>query len=176
MEQLSEVPLLWRTFVTLDLHEPHLGTRLQIVGCHPYLFLLHDALLVEVGLAPVDECEGIGLAIEFGKIQLLEMWWPVVVVLAGVRPSGPDEAESVERCLNVSSLDCRASTVAVSLVTMAARSAVNKSAIGGDVGGKGEAAVGERAGGGGDEERLDRDTKLSRASMPKTAGPRLRSS
>ena len=38
-----------------------------------------------------------------------------------------------------------------------------------------------RDGGGGDggrpgEEGLDRDTRLSRASMPKTAGPRLRSS
>jgi hypothetical protein len=44
-------------------------------------------LLVEVGLASVDEREGIGLAIEFGKIQLLETWRPVVVVLAGVRPA-----------------------------------------------------------------------------------------
>ena len=38
-----------------------------------------------------------------------------------------------------------------------------------------------RDGGGGDggrlgEEALDRDTRLSRASMPKTTGPRLRSS
>jgi len=45
-------------------------------------------------------------------------------------------------------------------------------------------AVGEGGGGGGverlvdvvDEKRLDRDTRLSRASIPKTAAPRLRSS
>ena len=47
---------------------------------------------------------------------------------------------------------------------------------------RGVGGVGEgRDDGGGDggrlgEEGLDRDTRLSRASMPKTAGPRLRSS
>jgi hypothetical protein len=58
------------------------------------------------------------------------------------------------------------------LVTRAARSEGDNSAI--NEGGKGDAAEDKRANGEGDEERLDRDTKLSRASMPKTAGPRLR--
>jgi hypothetical protein len=56
-------------------------------------------------------------------------------------------------------------------VTRAARSEGDKSAI--NEGGKVDAAEDKRADGGGDEERLDRDTKLSRASMPKTAGPWL---
>jgi hypothetical protein len=56
-------------------------------------------------------------------------------------------------------------------VTRAARSEGDKSAI--DEGGMGDAAEDKRADGEGDEERLDRDTKLSRTSMPKTAGPRL---
>jgi hypothetical protein len=85
MEQLREAPPLWRSLIALDLHKPQLGTRLQIVRCHPYL--LRDALLVEVGLASVDEREGIGLAIEFGKIQLLETWRPVMVMLTSVRPA-----------------------------------------------------------------------------------------
>ena len=87
-------------------------------------------------------------------------------------PLGPDEEEPVVRCSSVSSLVCRVSTVVVNLVMRAARSTVVSSAIGGDADGGG----GRGAGGVVEEDRLDRDTRLSRASTPKTAGPRLRSS
>ena len=49
--------------VLLDLHEPHLGDIKQVVRGHPNLFLFHNALLEEVGLVPIDERQGISLAI-----------------------------------------------------------------------------------------------------------------
>jgi hypothetical protein len=72
----------------LNLHEPQLGTDLQVVLCHPYLFLFRDALLVKVGLAPIDEHQGIGFPIKLGEIHLLEMWRTVAMVLAAMRPFG----------------------------------------------------------------------------------------
>jgi hypothetical protein len=44
------------------------------------------------------------------------------------------------------------------------------------VGGDGAVEVSRGTGDVVEEDRLDRDTRLSRASAPKTAGPRLRSS
>ena len=82
---------------------------------------------------------------------------------------------------------CRDATVAVKASIILAKSAVVGSAMaevteatadGGDGGGLG-ADAGVEAGCGGvdeEEERLEPDTKLSRTSVPKTAGPRLRSS
>jgi len=46
----------------------------------------------------------------------------------------------------------------------------------GEVGTDGVAAAGWAGGGAAEEERLEADTRLSRALVPKTAGPRLQSS
>ena len=84
--------------------------------------------------------------------------------------------------------DCRDITVAVKASIILARSAVVGSAMPevteaaadcGDVGELGADTGGKAAGGWSvdeEEDRLEPDTKLSRASVPKTAGPRLRSS
>jgi hypothetical protein len=84
----------------------------------------------------------------------------------------------VVHCPSVSNLVCRVSTVVVNLLLRAARSAVVSSAMGGDsygVGGDDVAEVGRRTR---DvvEDRLDNDTRLSRALMLKATGSRLRSS
>ena len=75
-------------------------------------------------------------------------------------------------------MDCRVSTDAVSLVMSAANSVGVGSAMGEVTDGDGDG--GELVDGldyGLEvEERLDRDTRLSRAFVPKTAGPLLRSS
>jgi hypothetical protein len=87
IELLGEAPPWWHALVALNLHEPQLGTGLQVVWCHPYFFLFRDALLVKVGLAPIDENQGIGFPVKLGKIHLLETRWAVVVVLATMHPS-----------------------------------------------------------------------------------------
>jgi hypothetical protein len=69
------------TLVYLDLDIPQLRPVLQVVGRHPH-FLLHDPLLVEVGLAAVDEDEGVGLAVVSREIHLLKSRRPIVVVFA----------------------------------------------------------------------------------------------
>jgi hypothetical protein len=82
-------------------------------------------------------------------------------------------------CSSVSNLVYKVSTIAVNLVMRVVRSAVISSAISGysdSVGGDDATKVGRRTGGVVEEDRLDHDTRLSRASTPKTAGPRLRSS
>ena len=80
----------------------------------------------------------------------------------------PDADVSVGRCSSASNLAYSVSTVAVNLVMRAARSAVDGATM--------VVGVACGLGGCGSEDRLDRDTRLSRAPMPKTAGPRLRSS
>jgi hypothetical protein len=82
IEQLLEPAPRWSTLVRLDLYIPHLHLVLQVVGCHPDLLLLHDALLMEVGFTAVDEDERIGFTIVPGKVQLLEPRWPVPMVLS----------------------------------------------------------------------------------------------
>jgi hypothetical protein len=67
------------------------------------------------------------------------------------------------------------STVVVSLVMRLARSLVVRLAIGGATDGDGVVGVMETAGLN-EEDLLDTDTKLSRASTPKTSRPRLWSS
>jgi hypothetical protein len=85
----------------------------------------------------------------------------------------------VVRCPSVSNLVCRVSTVVVNLLLRAARSAVVSLAMGGDsygVGGDDVAEVGRGTRDVVEEDRLDNDTRLSRALMLKTTGSRLRSS
>jgi hypothetical protein len=83
VDEFGETTPGWRALVLLDLDPPHLGAVLQIVPRHPDLLLFHDSLLVEVRLTPINEKEGVGLAILFGEIELLETWsWPVGVVSA----------------------------------------------------------------------------------------------
>ena len=60
-------------------------------------FLLGNALLMEEGLAPVDERLGIGFPAEFREIHLLESGRPVVVVFIGGR--GPGARYRVGRML-----------------------------------------------------------------------------
>jgi hypothetical protein len=57
----------------------------KVVGCHPYLLLLHDVLLMKVRLAAIDEDEGVGLAVVPEKIHLLKPLRPIVVMFAGSR-------------------------------------------------------------------------------------------
>ena len=83
VEHLGEAAPRRCAIIALDLHVLELGATLQIVRRHPYLLLLGDPLLMEEGLASVDEREGIGLAVELGEVHLLETGRPVVVVLAG---------------------------------------------------------------------------------------------
>jgi hypothetical protein len=44
---------------------------------------------MEVGFTAIDEYQGIGLAVEAGKVDLLKFGWQIVVVLA-VRNVVPD--------------------------------------------------------------------------------------
>ena len=64
----------------LDLHVPELSACLKIVLRHPYLLLLDDPSLVEIGLAPVDEHQRIRLPIELGEVELLESGRAIVVM------------------------------------------------------------------------------------------------
>ena len=83
------------------------------------------------------------------------------------------------RCSSISNLTCRVSTVTVNLVMRAARSAVVGSAIDeemDEVGDDGAAGVGRWGGSVVVEDRLDRDTRLSRAPASRVPGPRLWSS
>jgi len=103
VQQVLEAAPRRNPLVLLDLDVPHLGTLLQIVGGHPNLLLLHDALLVEVGFAAVNEDERIGFAVIPRKIQFLESWRPVLVVL----PCGGLVAGGRRRRLgSVQALDC----------------------------------------------------------------------
>ena len=81
VQQVLEAAPRRNSLVLLYLDVPHLGPLLQIVGGHPNLLLLHDALLVEVGFAAVNEDERIGFAVIPRKIQFLESWRSVLVVL-----------------------------------------------------------------------------------------------
>ena len=74
-----------------------LSTGFQIVRRHPHLLFLRDALLDEVGFAPIDERQGIGFPIKFWEIHLLESGRPVVVVFIGGR--GPGARYRVGRML-----------------------------------------------------------------------------
>ena len=67
---------------------PHLRIAFEVVGGHLDLLLGGDALLNEVGLAPVDEGQRVGFAVELGEIQLLEPGRPVTRVLAEAKTSG----------------------------------------------------------------------------------------
>jgi hypothetical protein len=56
IEQFGEAPPRWRTLLALHLDIPELRRVLEIVGGHPDLLLLGDALLMKEGLAAIDEC------------------------------------------------------------------------------------------------------------------------
>jgi hypothetical protein len=108
-------------------------------------------LLVKVGLAPIDENQGIGFPVKLGKIHLLETRWAVVVVLATMHPS------------SLSNLVCRVPTVVVNLVMRATRSAIISSGMGRDfdgVGGDGVVEVGRGTDDVVEEDRLDCVTRL----------------
>jgi hypothetical protein len=53
VEEFGEVAPWWRALITLDLDVPQLGRGFKVVGSHPNL--LHDALLMEIGFAAVNE-------------------------------------------------------------------------------------------------------------------------
>jgi hypothetical protein len=82
VEQFRETAPRRSTLVRLDLDIPQLRPVLQVVGRHPHL-LLHDSLLVEVGLTAVDEDEGVGLAVVPQKVHLLKSRRLIVVVFTG---------------------------------------------------------------------------------------------
>ena len=71
---------------------------------------------------------------------------------------------------------CRDATVAVKASIIVARSAVVGSAMPEVTEATADGGDGGVLGADAKEDRLEPDTKLSRASVPKTAGPRLRSS
>ena len=124
---------------------------------------------------------------ELGEIHLLKPRGLIVVVLPVVAPVSADEEANFPFCSATTDV-CRDDTVAVKASISLAKLAVVRSVMaevteavadGGDAGGLG-ADAGVEVGCGGsaeeEEERLEPDTKLSRSSVPKTAGPRLRSS
>jgi len=88
IEEFREAPPRRRALIRLHLHVPELRLVVEVVRCHPYLLLLHDPLLVEIGLATVDEDEGILRAVVLRKVHLLKLRRPIVMVLAGARPGG----------------------------------------------------------------------------------------
>jgi len=56
-----------------------------MIGSHPYLFFLHDALSTKVCVAAVDEDEGVGITVVTLKTQLLEPRRTIVVVFPDSR-------------------------------------------------------------------------------------------
>ncbi|KAG8069228.1 hypothetical protein GUJ93_ZPchr0005g15042 [Zizania palustris] len=86
VEQLDEAFQWRRAFVALNLHEPQLGTRLQIVRHHPHIFYFCNVLLAKIRLTAINESQGIGLAIELGKVHFLKTWWPISTVLTALQP------------------------------------------------------------------------------------------
>jgi len=87
IEEVCEATPRRCALIRLHLHVPELRLVVKVVRCHPYL-LLHDPLLVEIGLATVDEDEGILRAVVLRKVHLLKLRRPIVMVLAGARPGG----------------------------------------------------------------------------------------
>lgn len=81
MDQILESAPGWGPLVLSDLDVPHLRALLQIVGGHPHLLLLHDA--VEVGFTAVDKDERVRFAIVPWEVQLLETRHLVVVMFPG---------------------------------------------------------------------------------------------
>lgn len=72
MKELGEAtPGQHVAFLLLNMHVPKVSQIVQIVGGHPYLFLLLDPLDVEERLALVDEGKRVGLAVEFGEVPLV---------------------------------------------------------------------------------------------------------
>jgi len=82
MEELLEVAPGRGPLVLLDLVVPQLGAILQVIGCHPHLLFLHDALLMEIGVAAIEKDQRIRLAIKAREIHLLEPRRAIDVVLA----------------------------------------------------------------------------------------------
>jgi len=82
MEKVLEAASRGNALVFLDLDVRHMDALFQVVGSHPHLLFLHDPLLVEVGLTPVDEDQRIGLAIIARKVKLLEPRRPILMVFA----------------------------------------------------------------------------------------------
>jgi hypothetical protein len=68
----------------LYLDEPQLGDVVEVVGGHPHAFLVNDALLMEVGLTPVEEHQWISFAIILWEVQLLEPRGSILVMVAVV--------------------------------------------------------------------------------------------
>lgn len=81
VDEVGEAAPGRRALILLNLHVPELRLVVEVVGSHPHL-LLHDALLMEVGLATIDEDEGVLRAIVLGEVHLLELRRSVVVMLA----------------------------------------------------------------------------------------------
>ena len=84
VQEFGEATPLWSALVLLNLDEPQLPDVFQVVGGHPHVLFLYDALLMEVGFTPVNEHQWIGLAIESWEIHLLKVRGAILEVLAGV--------------------------------------------------------------------------------------------
>jgi hypothetical protein len=68
----------------LYLDETQLGNVVEVVGGHPHVFLVDDALLMEVGLTSVKEHQWISFAIIIWEVQLLESQGWILVMIVGV--------------------------------------------------------------------------------------------
>jgi hypothetical protein len=86
VQQLREAAPGRRALVRLDQKVPHLCTLLKVVGGHPYLLLLHDALLMEIRFAPTGENQWIRFPIIAGEIHLLKVRRSIIVVLPIIGP------------------------------------------------------------------------------------------
>ncbi|KAG2590953.1 hypothetical protein PVAP13_5NG454340 [Panicum virgatum] len=163
---------------------------LKIVGRHPNLLFFHDPLLMEVGLTSVDEDELIGFPIVAGK----SIFWNRGGRSLWCSPEpclllDDDERSAVRTAIAwalESTVTCRSLTALTRVSTVVFRSAFSPELSPMVTAGDGGAAVAcggcvAAVAGGGElaregEDRRDRDTRLSRASNPWVAGPRLRSS
>ena len=149
-----------------------------------------DALLMEVGLAAVEEGQRIRFAIELRKIELLETGRAITMLVAVARSPGTREGGRPEHsCCRAATYPCKSLMDAERVWMSLAKSAVVDSAMGdnmeaaegvGEAGVEGVVAAGFGGGAEAEEERRGRGASGSRyqvvrALVLKVSGPRLRS-
>jgi hypothetical protein len=163
-----------RLVVFLQLDVPQLRDVLQIVGGHPDALLRHGVLLAKIGFTLVDEEHRVGLAIEAGEVEFLNLGgqsrsrgcssWPP--------PPLSDEDDLsfmvAMSAFTVDSSDWNDFIISMRSLMVGSVIVVEWSVEAVEVDGDGEGL--ERVG----EDLRDTDTRLSSASAPNDAGPRLR--
>lgn len=70
VQEILETSPCWCAVVILQLGKPHLGDVVQVVRRQCHALLRHSSVLVEIGVAFVEEEHGIGRTVEARKIPL----------------------------------------------------------------------------------------------------------